>query len=334
MEHRFISKRFKCNNCQSRFKKLVHYAEERTKCDNCGLEEATVVEENEFNREEADRTYRIAFDHQNQNFERQCHPRTDIFDRDPANIYGDARRASPRQEGGRSMFGGVGASRPTSTTTSQRTSPTAGTSPNVNYSQQQFTSTAQSQQEPRRRPIYRQIFIPYRISPFNGTVRRQPMDNIFSMFDSFFFIPNTDFFMDNFASNFSSNFEDPLTRIVFLQSMQNQPTGNPPASKEALKSLKKFQMNQEFCKKDEKGTLEFPSCSVCLTEIQEKVETILIPCGHMFHEPCITKWLEMHNTCPVCRYELPTEDPDYERQRQQRTANGTVHTNSSNRASS
>jgi hypothetical protein len=37
----------------------------------------------------------------------------------------------------------------------------------------------------------------------------------------------------------------------------------------------------------------------------------LMPCGHIFHESCIFQWLKENNTCPVCRYELETDDEEY-----------------------
>ncbi len=53
-------------------------------------------------------------------------------------------------------------------------------------------------------------------------------------------------------------------------------------------------------------------------DINEGQKTILLPCGHMFHDECITKWLNVHNTCPLCRFEVPTDDPEYERKRNER----------------
>ena len=32
-----------------------------------------------------------------------------------------------------------------------------------------------------------------------------------------------------------------------------------------------------------------------------------LPCGHLFKEDGLLQWLSEHNTCPVCRHELPTE---------------------------
>ena len=44
-----------------------------------------------------------------------------------------------------------------------------------------------------------------------------------------------------------------------------------------------------------------------------------LPCAHIFHSECVLDWLTNHQcTCPVCRYELPTENPLYEAGRTQR----------------
>ncbi|KAL9267577.1 NEP1-interacting protein 1-like protein [Drosera capensis] len=47
------------------------------------------------------------------------------------------------------------------------------------------------------------------------------------------------------------------------------------------------------------------SCSVCLQDFQV-VETVrsLPQCHHMFHLPCIDKWLVRHGSCPLCRRDL------------------------------
>ncbi|XP_061371639.1 probable E3 ubiquitin-protein ligase RHY1A [Gastrolobium bilobum] len=40
-------------------------------------------------------------------------------------------------------------------------------------------------------------------------------------------------------------------------------------------------------------------CSICLGEIGSRA--IGLPCSHLFHRDCITKWLTIRNTCPLCR---------------------------------
>lgn len=76
---------------------------------------------------------------------------------------------------------------------------------------------------------------------------------------------------------------------------ENDPSrqGTPPARKEAVAALPTVRVR------------EAATCPVCLDELAEGRE---MPCRHVFHEGCIVPWLEMHNSCPVCRYQLPTAD--------------------------
>lgn len=46
-------------------------------------------------------------------------------------------------------------------------------------------------------------------------------------------------------------------------------------------------------------------CSVCLTDFEIGDEVIRHPhCSHIFHPSCIRNWLELHDSCPICRTPL------------------------------
>jgi len=87
--------------------------------------------------------------------------------------------------------------------------------------------------------------------------------------------------------------------------------GPPPASTTAISQLKR-------------GTIESTEtkgeCAICKDEFEAGVECIEMPCVHIFHPDCLLAWLQIHNSCPVCRMELKTDDPDYEARRT-RTSN-------------
>ncbi len=113
-----------------------------------------------------------------------------------------------------------------------------------------------------------------------------------------------DLFRTNFSSNFRSNFMNDDTLFEYLNNISaNRENKRPPTSKKTIERLKSFKMSEKYCKNN-LGKLEYPSCSVCISDISNREETILLPCGHMYHSKCILEWLNQNNTCPVCRFEL------------------------------
>ena len=74
-----------------------------------------------------------------------------------------------------------------------------------------------------------------------------------------------------------------------------------------IEKLKHFKMDKKQCKKKENGEIEFPKCIICLLEIKEGIDIILLPCEHIYHEKCIIQWFKTHNTCPLCRFEITGE---------------------------
>lgn len=82
---------------------------------------------------------------------------------------------------------------------------------------------------------------------------------------------------------------------------QLENTGPPPASEQQLHNLPSVKITEEDVKKN----LE---CAICMEDFNLNEEAKKLPCKHCFHEPCITEWLKLHGTCPVCRENLSGED--------------------------
>ncbi|GAB4845516.1 hypothetical protein Ancab_038921 [Ancistrocladus abbreviatus] len=57
------------------------------------------------------------------------------------------------------------------------------------------------------------------------------------------------------------------------------------------------------------------SCAICLEKLtakEEEAEVLRLPCSHVFHGGCILKWLERHDSCPLCRFVLRCSAVDLE----------------------
>ncbi|KAK8558848.1 hypothetical protein V6N13_098472 [Hibiscus sabdariffa] len=101
----------------------------------------------------------------------------------------------------------------------------------------------------------------------------------------------------------------PRLEQLIQQLAENDPNryGTPPASKSAIEALP----TEKIAKNNLNS--EFHQCAVFMDEFEEGTEAKEMPCKHLYHKDRILPWLELHNSCPVCRHELPTVDPDYER---------------------
>lgn len=85
-----------------------------------------------------------------------------------------------------------------------------------------------------------------------------------------------------------------------------RPSGAGPGLDEALiKSISVFKF-----KKNE-GLIEGSDCSVCLSEFQENESLRLLPkCSHAFHLVCIDTWLKSNSSCPLCRCNIASTNPN------------------------
>ncbi|XP_042004298.1 E3 ubiquitin-protein ligase At4g11680-like [Salvia splendens] len=49
---------------------------------------------------------------------------------------------------------------------------------------------------------------------------------------------------------------------------------------------------------------EDSECCICLLKYADGAELCTLPCNHHFHHKCITKWLRINATCPLCKFNI------------------------------
>jgi len=296
--YRLINKKFYCHICNKTFSKLVP-PDSEVQCDACKQDFCEELESNPID----DPRSHVPFD-ANQPSPQIHRQRSQSF---PTETEAPRNRVSSSQTFDQRMpeeedttiisFGGLGGDNAQIIRITRR--------PNI---------PAIMNQPPQNRPNHQPHVMPPRsLGGRMGFPFASLLGNGMPGFASMFGVTPV-VFTHNFAQNFGS-FSDPIFNLVQQLSMaQGGNRGAPPASKKVVEKLPKFKITDEHCKHSEKGK-ELPRCPVCCDDMELGTEAELMPCGHMYHSDCLLPWLKEHNSCPVCRFELPTDDADYERKK-------------------
>lgn len=79
--------------------------------------------------------------------------------------------------------------------------------------------------------------------------------------------------------------------FIILNMISNRPQSPPP------QVIVKINLKQIHCNKEDE-------CCICLDSINDKTKIYNLNCEHLFHPDCIDKWVNINNTCPLCRIEI------------------------------
>lgn len=113
---------------------------------------------------------------------------------------------------------------------------------------------------------------------------------------------DAEFFLDVFPWPGETNHGD--YDDVFAESFNQAPppiAGSRPASKRVVDGLPVVEITSEDLSS---GRIV---CAICIGDVVVEEKVTRLPCWHYYHGDCIRPWLGMKNTCPVCRFELPTD---------------------------
>lgn len=100
--------------------------------------------------------------------------------------------------------------------------------------------------------------------------------------------------------NTGDYFIGPGLEELFEQLSANNRQGPPPATRSSIDAMPTIKITQRHLRSDS-------HCPVCKDKFDLGSEARQMPCNHMYHTDCIVPWLVQHNSCPVCRQELPPQ---------------------------
>ncbi|KAL8155261.1 E3 ubiquitin-protein ligase RING1-like [Apium graveolens] len=118
---------------------------------------------------------------------------------------------------------------------------------------------------------------------------------------------------DNTFPNDNFLLDSPYLHRLIHQLNNNNATGDinvapsftcqHPTANSAIQAIPSIQITQSMIQLE-----SVILCAVCKEHFVIHNQAKQLPCNHIYHEDCILPWLKSHNSCPVCRFKMPTEN--------------------------
>ncbi|KAJ0174965.1 hypothetical protein K1T71_009106 [Dendrolimus kikuchii] len=93
-----------------------------------------------------------------------------------------------------------------------------------------------------------------------------------------------------------------LDAVVTQLLGQLENSGPPPLPRDQIASIPSVPVTEEQAAAN-------TSCSICWENFLLGENVSRLECEHVFHSVCISPWLQLHATCPICRRSLLPEAP-------------------------